>query len=520
MARHGAVKIPIYKAILVNPVFTVAQICDWTGLTKTQVYWTLSDLQKRGVLTTANAPAVDKPLPYRPALIYRLSDNPEKRRILSDAVAPFVNLEGKDHRGAQQAYAIARSKLDDIGARLLSLMATSVSSTTLDRAKELLSSLEDVRSRYEAAWSKAPSLRSQIRPDLTRWKDYQKRLAELVINGRDESSATAARREFSSLVDVVWSEVLSGAMDSGTLNGRVREVYNYATHISVRNNLARMAALLNSKLAMYETEPSHAWSEILTSIAECALRFGEPSFGSLDYVTAIREALGDDLVTQYNFANLSLLMGKQEDALQGWHSVLDLAVESLAETNKLWSFRNAVLSNAPYESTLVLLTDEDNIRPEVLGRLEDELRLEGAISIVSASPVKRFEGQPYVLTPTLLSWDSEAYQALRLLHAEQKDQILYVYGPLEDAVRFPGTPVLRVATGLVGLGMSRPRAWDLAFKLRQQMRLLLVHGLRGLDLGRVGEALPPFREREEITVTPAAPGSRLRAAAIAAASYR
>lgn len=503
MANHGELKIPIYKTILQNPVFTVAQLCDWTGLTRNQIYWTLADLQKKGVLTsTTFKDPNQKNQAHRPPTLYSLADDASKRKLLTAALEPFFISALEDYPGSRQAYDRARFGLDEISKRLLQSDLNKLPATQrVEQIKEILTNLRVVRRKYEIAWAKAPSLRTEIESDLARWDGYAQRLYESEAKAYQEVAAGESKQEFSALINEIWNKALSNLDDLSVLTRFIQGVYDSAKHFSVKNDLARTAAILSSKLARQDTS-FRSQMEVLCGLAECALRFGESSTLPFEYVRYLYQMWGD-LVTVYNFANLCMVMGNETDARDGWQLIMhqigignDRQIQT--GSDKFEGLRNATKSTAVYENTLVIVTKSENITTDGLGKLESEIGLNGAISIVSESLVESLESQPYFLKSTLMNWISDSQMALPAPVATSAEQHLYVYGPLEDAVKFPGVATIRVATGLTGLGINTSRAWHLAHQLHKGTSLLLVHGLSGFNRGRTIEQLPPYEDIEDV----------------------
>jgi superoxide dismutase, Fe-Mn family len=474
------VKALVYRAIVSNPVFSVPQLCDWTGLDRNQVYPHLAELKEKGILKTESLRNDKMPSPaFRPLTLYRLTEDAELRVALATQIAPFLQTLSTEHSLGSENLERAHGKLDEVEKELEKCEQRIAASTTeqdLAIAETLLRALEVEMGRakddVELAWyesgSKESPLRSKLQPELQRVQADFERLRHLehtreVKRSEIESAKLFSEILTSSLHQLSWREPESAL---ASFKQYFRKAYERALSLSpLQEMLSFTATQAMSSLALADRDRDRDWiSRFYCVLTESSVRFGSDPELSFALIQRIREAAAAaDPITEENFANLCFLTGRTGEAFEEWLRQLGTV---RAQSERIF---------AAYPFTLILQHKYGEITGNILGDLQVRFGLDGAVSAISREVLKNSPITTHILHPALADW-LEPGTALPLsgpLKAQQPN--LYAYGPLQDLMRAPGLPALRVATGLVGVGAKPEEAWAFAGSLLSTSAMLLLH---------------------------------------------
>lgn len=197
---HNELKTKIFSGILRLGRFTASELCEHTGLEARQVYGLLSRLKREGVLTSEPLPALigSSRESHRPAQLYCLTADSEKRSRLTSQIAPFlpaVVAKGEENERARWA----NESLNKLDLQLAELrdavrLDTSNSDILAERADELTAGLERVRGAleiaiYESRVTVEDNPDHPVAVNARRWRRYRDEVARL----RAELSVTAVR---------------------------------------------------------------------------------------------------------------------------------------------------------------------------------------------------------------------------------------------------------------------------------------------------------------------------------------
>jgi hypothetical protein len=264
-------------------------------------------------------------------------------------------------------------------------------------------------------------------------------------------------------------------MQVQSMLGFLNDSYQKTDQFLVKNVYSRVAAriafwqVLSNASKLPVPQPS-----LELVFAESCLQFGTDAKFALELVEhVVQKEKRTDVVSLYNLANLYAICRPVSVAKNIWLALI--APETSGRRQEVaWTLAGSKQLSV-FRNTLVAYGETASLDIGDLDRLEDQLGLAGAVSVVALGPVESFGTKPYIIKPTLVDWLEPSYgfllsSSIGMYHSE-----LSIYGPLSDGVGFPGLPSLRLATALVRMGVAVEVSWNLAESLKAHRGLLLLH---------------------------------------------
>jgi len=516
-AIYGEVKGIIYQAIILNQRFTVSELCAYTNLEPERIYPVLAKLRRDRVLMAKPIPALRakaKRAAHRPGLVYWLSDDPEKRKRLTDQIAPFLRLSQ-----ARTASSPALQRASESNTRLsaelgrLESLARVRGPLSLDDLtsidKELKEVGEDLQiAFYHARHVAGSPLETDAQDELRRVEELSARLSSLLQLVRTESEEICAEKQIMDLlVDLERNlQPQSGEHGKVAATAAIRWLTREYSHCSdpfLKSMLSRVAA----KVTLFERMQTGLTLPVpppplALILAQSCLQFGSQA----NWPCQVTESVASkerrkDFATIYNLLNLRLLTGQAKKARELWSSLI--SAEDAAERDAVAALLRGSMQLTVYGSTLLTYGDPAALGRDELIRLQDQLGLDGALSATALVQIPAFGRRSYVLKPTLMDWLEPVHGFILSNSIGQGQPDVFAYGPLADGICFPGLASVRLAIALVRLGVSIEQSWGLASSLKQGKGLLLLHAMSSSVFSDL--TLPEGFERlpvDEVAFTP------------------
>jgi hypothetical protein len=569
--HHGAIRPAVIGSIFRLRRFTVPALCLDSGLARTQVYRILDELEKQQYLTKSPVQEENRKA-ERPLNIYTLVEDTALKAKLMDEFAPSLRLaEVLENPPEPDSLLRARAALDTIGDEFdalsndpASLPPTRQSTLRVHDFEQKLNAVaQDLEiALFRMGLAQKEQLPAVVETEFQRLETARTQLAQIRahlvealearLKSQEEASLTfreavtyglaalgktaiesIAPARFESYYgagqEPAWIanafEIAKNSVDDLAPKGLFSNLYKdmIDSQRGKANPLeAKLVELFDWK---YQNAPSRELKHLLAAVrADVSSAFRErprgTSLGPYQSVLwtivqfAIRYATDPDtafwvaksienqfpatrMYASYNSLNFCFLAGNRRQAWSSW--------QSFAEG----FFRRA--TRTVYPGTLIATVAADLLKRELLEKIEDVLGSSLACSIVAPQRVESILQDPYVIEPSVYNLISTSERVP--LSGDMKDLIpkLYVYGPIENALRRPGVPALTLATGLVGLGLPAVDAWEIADRLSLGKALLVVNTSQDVQpttLDRLNQFLGlvnPMRNRPSAALAPVDP---------------
>ena len=480
------VRTRIAAAILRLDRFTVKELCAEARLHPQKVYPVLAKLKQEGYLRASPIlpPDGTKRLPQRPANNYFLSEEVSKRRELAAEVSAFtIATQEPSPDDTEEAFDlmadyIAADSLLDRTAALVQAMGHpphpfGAEDTLVTQADHLIREADNTITKLLER-SSAGLIHRRLVEDLARLEqirervdehrdrisarvmgmDAQAQFGELLMRvhrlGTPKSLADALLSTYSSTSNTQLKFTLSAVLDN------VNACNNWLKR--TRNRQARLFGASSGKQCL---------NRILT---ESAIRYSDAPSLLLTLSRRVSKSSPDDEKASYNLINLESLAGNNQRAFRLWER---WAQASLGPDSD--RFANAIALPPTYLSCAPYLLLWTSLTKTLIDSLEERCGENASFSVVSMRRFRFLGANPYV-TEGLLFDPMETKPFVRV--AECYDAIqpaLYAYGPLVDRVKIPGIPAVRLANGLVRMGIDSKNAWDLSHSLSFDNTLVVIH---------------------------------------------
>lgn len=486
-SRHGEVKARIYKAILLDEMFTVSELCANTGLRADQVYPLLAKLRRDRYLLAECVPGTTRAA-HRPNLVYKLTADAEKRRVLSDEIAPFLHLSQETLsqapvlERAEHHMTILAERLEELAPRLESPEVQQLHALHEDTTR-LQADVAVLKDDLEIAWyeskrSKSGTVPRRFAAELSKFQRLNNHVRDLNFRVESRIDEFKAEQEFSQLMHgVLAPEAPPGsALTIDRVFQGLNRVYKASDDFYLRKNLSSVAA----RITFLERRRSTSWIEVAYVLSEALIRFGSDPQLPIQLVSRIPD---ESIVTAYNLVNCRLLANDSLSAKELWNRVV--APESHWQHQELREALGSARHLSVFRSAILVTGDHASFSKQRLADLEDRTGLDGSFSIASSSPVEVFGTEAYAIKPTLVDWlepNSSGFLVSATMRARLTPQKeILAYGPISDIVQFAGLPQVRLATALVRLGVDLETAWRVAETLKPGRVLLVLHTLNIAD---------------------------------------
>ena len=486
---HGEVKAKIYKAILLDQIFTVSELCANTGLRSNQIYPVLAKLRRSRTLVVERVPTAAKRA-NRPTLLYKLTEDAGKRRELADEIAPFLHLS-QETLSQSPALERVRRRLPDLAESSQKLLVPLESlgiqqlQTLGDEAKHAQNRFAELKEDLEIAWyeskrSKGGSVSMGFEVELSKFQRLSKQVEDFNFRVQGQIEEFSAQDEF--------SELLKGALSPASLpDPNPRKVLAILDReYKNRNNfyLKRSLSALAARVLFAEREsPNYPSAKVPYVLAEASARFGSEPQYSVDWVNHILSSVSSargDVITTYNLVNITLLASDTAKAYELWTKTV--APESHHQRRELLATLGAIKHLSVFQSAILISGDLASFSKKRLAEVSNRTGLQGSFSIASTSPVDILGTDPYVVKPTLVDWlepKSVGFLVSTMMRAQRASaqKEIFSYGPLSDILQFPGLPQVRLGIALVRLGVDVETAWRVSETLKAGKVLLVLHTL-------------------------------------------
>lgn len=475
----GQFKAAVYNAILLNRRFTVPQLCAWTSLTREQVYSHLFQLRQEGFLETEteSVDTSDEKRPaHRPLTLYRVTQDREKRALLAQRVAPFLRLaEELEPNPVFRKLLGLRAQLDVIESRANSIQAAlhgvkereqvlsdqkllTSSQGQLNAIGAELTALAEDASVFEDTIADA-----YIRAENERRKRIEVQVAELSEAVTNTYQQLLAEKEFTGILRVL-QEIFVAWKEKPGLADRLREALSDVFVGSKNLRLKTIVAAIDADIRRPQVSQDES-KEVAWILASAAARYGSDTKLCIELADHASYFRGrNENVTGYNLANLHLLNGDRAKAHSIWHEVATRLLQSdQTARNEIAHTLGIPERLSGYRSTILAIGDSSSLSSEDIARLEDYLGKEGAVSVASTNVINAYGTPPFVVKPTLFEWiekDPNPWGVLISTSNAEYHPNIFVYGPLAEAIQFPGLPILRLVTSLVIFGIPPLNAWE------------------------------------------------------------
>jgi hypothetical protein len=534
--RHGDIRPRVISSVFALRRFTVPALCQESGLTRSQTYPILVNLEENGFVRKERLEN-DARTAHRPLNFYWLSDEVAKKKVLLDEIAPFL-------RAAEAAFQEAEpesllrvretlnaivNQLEELGREADDRFRSRRNSLEVDRIKEMLRSvsqgLELSLVEFGVTEEKVPPV---IETEIQRFEKAKSQLLEIesrvgLVQRRLEAekcSSNTLRKATAFCLAVAGEPTLNSRLSSAfascyspgqrpvlielvakmakhyleqsknnhssfQLNESILEdEYNNTSNLEFKTILSAIETDLNSALRKVERAGSPSGRLVLFwTLAQLAIRYAGDADTTLLAANLLENSVDKRSgASIYNSLNLCLLAGNTEQAFSRWREMSDEFGMHSARS----------LTQPSYPALLLAVAPAALLNQRLFDKLEDALGVSCSWSIISPLRLPAIAANPFVVEPTLCN-PLEVSERIRIsdslrIHAPD----LYIYGPIENSVRGPGVPQVALATGLATLGVPRVDAWEFAGGFGQEKVLVVVNSGRALQeptMHRLGEFL-------------------------------
>jgi hypothetical protein len=427
MATHNGTRIPVLSAILRLGKFTAVQLCAETGFTRSQVGPILAELKADGFLESAPV-AMAGPRPaHKPTSEYVLAGDPDKREQLAEEVRGFLvaAIRARPLDGGERLLQPAERELDELDRKLdaWELRATfgyrpappevAVVRTRLEAVGDTLE-LAAAESGYtltriaQLLESSSPEKELPLPWVWKRWSDHTGRLERV-------------ERNIQMAEERIQGEVASTPVWA-SLGRRGRE----------------LPPELQLALAQYGDDPERRQLYISTMSLERA--------STAVSVPLVRRAYqgSQEPAALLTLTGLLDMQGKSKEARKGW-------MQWVSARNAPVFEGQLALAAAPVAGLAGHLTAIQHLCRDTP---------DCSLFTTDSEFLERMMLRPLDAMFPNLADPQQWIRPSESIRAQAK--LYYACGFLLDRATFPGTPKLRLASGLWQCGYQPARAWSIA----------------------------------------------------------
>jgi hypothetical protein len=479
---HNETRLCAITTLLRLETFTVQDLCTASGLERAQVYPLIAELKQRGVLCIVpmQTESSERP-PHRPLNLYRVVADPTKRRDLSNEIAPFLRILQRASRGSPgDEYRRACESLDAIEPQLgafeerlqlfwCNKLALERLQKGLKEARELMElatyetgiHLEDIGNEPASdAGRPVHDAWKRLRTYSIRYVALEKRILAIERN-------RIAEENYSLWLDTVAQRRVSFPELHTLLAAKCRDTDNQSLRRLWRSTLDKLVESARTNALSSADE----WYGVCSVLASDAIRYSANPMPALRLTLWLLRQDRKNSRLWCNFANLSLIIGKEKQAYRSWCKSIPLAAPAGSQRE--------TLARAYYFVALVEIAVGS--LDDGLSRLESVLLERTSLSIVTSRPVDMIGTGAYHIKPNLFDPLEGDNTILLSDSVRSVCRDFFVYGPLRDKVHAPGASSVRVANALVQIGVDIEPAWSVSQDLNDEHALLVLHSVEPWD---------------------------------------